>query len=190
MYLHRTGAGDLQPFIFTVDPPHTANDPKARQAFATRFPLEIFTRIITRISWKHRRLIWEKESIRNKPFARVSLGGKNKTAQGLLFLGCMRTDHTLVSVHGLQAGVLSIDDSIGNWYLEPLETQHLLLKGAHTWWDSERSPLSFDPNGALCSLPTRAESYYSISEHCLKKHYTEHCLKKTLHDFEISRQIV
>jgi len=84
------------------------------QAFATRFPLEIFTRIITRISWKHRRLIWEKESIRNKPFARVSLGGKNKTAQGLLFLGCMRTDHALVSVHGLQAGVLSIDDSIGN----------------------------------------------------------------------------
>ena len=56
----------------------------------------------------------------------------------------------LVSVHGLQAGVLSIDDSIGNWHLEPLETHHLLLKG--TTHDETVNIHHFPLTQTVCSV--------------------------------------
>jgi len=101
------------------------------QAFATRFPLGIFTLLVAWTTWKDRCLSRARECIRNKKFPRRKR--KKEMPQGVYFSwsrGRCEQIKQLVSVHGLQARVLSINDSIGDWHLEPLERHHLLLKGA------------------------------------------------------------
>lgn len=91
------------------------------QAFATRFPLTLLVACLIHGpengSEKQNISHESKEQTNELPYFSWSRGWCEQIKQ-------------LVSVHGLQARVLSIDDSIGDWHLEPLERHHLLLKGA------------------------------------------------------------